>query len=232
MVPKTIMDSHTAHPEARQDGVVLLHGIFRTARSMRGLARFLERQGYRVLNLDYPSRHQPLEMLAEALHPRIETFTAELPGRVHFVGYSMGGLLIRIHLARHRPPNLGRVVMLAPPNGGSEIADFFQHWRLYRRLYGPAGQQLVTDQRTFAHLFGPAGQTIDYPVGILAGTRSLSFIGSRLLGAPGDGTVTIASTRLEGMHDHRTLPLSHTLFPISRRAWRETAYFLRQGSFS
>jgi pimeloyl-ACP methyl ester carboxylesterase len=212
-----------------QDGVVILHGIFRTHRSMAGLARFLEKNGYRTLNIGYPSTRQAIEHLVDHIHPMIEQFAATLEGgKLHFVGYSMGGLVIRAYLARYRPPSLGRVVMLGTPNQGSAVADFVCNWRLYKKLYGPAGQQLVTKVDSFRHLYG----LVDYEVGILAGNRSIDIICSIILGRePHDGKVTVKSTELEGMKDHLVIPANHTYFPSDKRAWKQTLAFLRDGAF-
>src|SRR5690606_5032077 len=107
------------------------------------LARFLRQAGYEVINLDYPSTRHTLTELVEQLHQQLR---ALLPtGKpVHFVGYSMGGLLVRALLSRYRPEKLGRVVLLAAPNRGSEVADFLKHNWLYRKIFGPAGQELTT----------------------------------------------------------------------------------------
>lgn len=209
------------------DGVVILHGIFRTHRSMKGLAKFLEAQGYQVLNLGYPSTRHPIETLCEIVHPRIAEFATSLSGNVHFVGYSMGGLIIRAYLHHHHPQNLGRVVMIGPPNHGSEVADFLRHWKLYRWAYGPAGQQLITDQRAFVHLFG----AVNYELGIIAGDRPIDPISSRIIGKPNDGKVSIESTKLEGMKDHITVQRSHTFFPSHRAMWKLVHDFLSGGNF-
>lgn len=94
------------------DGVVLLHGIFRTHRSMRGLAKFLEKNGYTILNINYPSTRQSIEEIARHIHPAIDEFSENIAGKLHFIGYSMGGLVIRAYLHRFQPKNLGRVIML------------------------------------------------------------------------------------------------------------------------
>lgn len=209
------------------EGVVILHGIFRTHRSMGALARFLERHGYAVLNLGYPSTRLSLEELADHVHPAIAAF-AEQCETVHFIGCSMGGLLIRTYLKKYRPAGLGRVVMIGTPNQGSEVADYLKNNFFYRRLYGPAGQQLVTDQRHFQACLG----TVDYELGILAGNRPLDMLSARIIARENDGKVAVESTRLEGMRDHRVLPCNHTFFPASRRAWAETLHFLQQGAFT
>lgn len=208
------------------DYVILLHGIFRTDRHMRRLANHLAKEGFDVINLRYPSTRHALEILTEQIWKEIERRTPE-PKPRHFVGYSMGALLVRAILHRYRSQRLGRVVLLAPPNQGSEVADALKSWRLYRWLYGPAGQQLITDQRAISHLFGP----VDYELGILAGDRAIDPIGARIIGGANDGKVAVERTRLEGMKEHRVVHASHTFFPGCREVLARTARFLRTGSF-
>lgn len=211
------------------DGVVLLHGIARTSVSMRVMQRALEAAGYPVLNLDYRSRHLPLDALAEAIHPSVSRFAAAMPGAVNVVAHSMGGLLARAYLARHRPARLGRAVMLGTPNGGSEIADLLRAWPLYRAVFGPAGQQLVTAQGAeLLNLFG----TVDYEVGIVAGSRPMNPLAAAwLLPGPNDGKVSLASTRLAGMADHLVIPTSHTRLASHPEAVAAALRFLRGGAF-
>lgn len=209
------------------EGVVLLHGIFRTSLSMRGLEKFLKKGGYDTLNIGYKSTRHSLEEIIDWIHPKIQEFAAKHDGKLHFVAYSMGGLVTRAYIAKYRPENLGRVVMLGTPNQGSEVADRVADWMFYKWSYGPAGQQLVTDQKKFKHLFGD----IDYEIGILAGDCSIDPISSRLIGKPNDGKVSIDSTKLEGMKDHAVLRVSHTFFPHRRIAWEHTLKFLKEGAF-
>lgn len=194
---------------------------------MRGLARFLEKQGYRVLNLGYPSTRYSLEELSDIIHDTVQPFAESLPGVLHFVGYSMGGLVVRVYLQRHRPENLGRVVMIGTPNHGSEMADFVKNWRIYRWLYGPAGQQLTTDQSgVLAHL----GQ-VNYDLGVVAGNWSLDLLGAYIIGKPNDGKVSVESTRLSGMRDHVIVSTSHAFMVSNRTVWQQILQFLRMGRF-
>ena len=211
------------------DGVLLLHGIARTSASMRPMQRALEGAGYAVLNLDYRSRHLPLDVLAASIHPAVSRFAAATPGRLHAVAHSMGGLLLRVYLARHRPARFCRAVMVGTPNNGSELADLLRGWPPYRLAFGPAGQQLVTAQgETLRAAFG----TVDYELGVLAGDRPLNrFAAELLLPGPSDGKVTVASTRLTGMADHRVVSTSHTRLVSHPEAVEATLRFLRHGSF-
>jgi triacylglycerol esterase/lipase EstA (alpha/beta hydrolase family) len=138
-----------------------MHGIARTYRSMRSLAKFLESNGYPVLNVDYPSTRIPLESLIEHINKQVIEFNQDLQRKIHFVGYSMGGLLVRGVNSRYRPPNLGRVVQLAPPNQGSEVADFWKNNFLFKWIFGPAGQDLGTEEKRFARILRP----VDFELG-------------------------------------------------------------------
>ena len=212
-----------------RDGVVLLHGIARTSASMRPMQRVLEAAGYAVLNLDYRSRHLPLDALADAIHPVVARFAGGLAGDTHVVAHSMGGLLARVYLARRRPARFGRVVMLGTPNGGSEMADLLRGWPPYRLAFGPAGQQLVTTQHPdLRAAFG----VVDYDLGVLAGDRPVApFIAGLVMPGANDGTVTVESTRLAGMADHLVVATSHTRLISHPQATRATALFLRRGRF-
>jgi pimeloyl-ACP methyl ester carboxylesterase len=222
------VNGRPASANATQDGVVLLHGISRTALSFRKMQLALERAGFTTLNLDYASRRKALEGLAEDIHPAIQPFADRIDGSVHFVCHSMGGLLARVYIARHRPKHLGRVVMLGTPNGGSEIADRLKNIGVYRAFFGPAGQQLGTQRdAAIEALFPP----IDYPVGIIAGNRSIDPLAGTMLPKPHDGRVSVANTKLEGMADHVVVAASHPWLLRNSDTIVSTIAFLRSGKF-
>jgi pimeloyl-ACP methyl ester carboxylesterase len=211
------------------DGVVLLHGIARTSRSFRRMQTALQASGFATLNLGYDSRRKPLQLLAEDIHPAIARFAGGVEGSLHFVGHSMGGLLTRVYLARHRPQHLGRVVMLGTPNGGSEIADRLLRLAAYRAYFGPAGAQLTTSRNPEMTLMLPP---VDYPVGIIAGCRSIDPISSIfLLPGPNDGRVTVHNTKLDGMADHIVIRAAHPWLMRNSQAIDLTVGFLRNGRF-
>lgn len=211
------------------EGVLLLHGLARRAASLARMEHALRAGGFATLNLDYPSRKAGLGELAGIIGPPAAAFAARTR-TLHVVTHSMGGLLARAWLNGGRPANLGRVVMLGPPNGGSEVADRLHALRAYRRIFGPAGAQLTTrPDESLRGLLGP----VDYPLGIIAGDRTLYPLESWLmLPGPDDGRVTVARTRVAGMADHITLHTSHGLMMRNPAVIGETLRFLRTGGFS
>lgn len=210
------------------ENVVLLHGLAKSSRHMAKLARYLEAQGYTLHNLDYPSRHYAVERLCEYIH---EKLLQRIPSdqTVHFVGFSLGALLCRLFLAnpRYRPKHLGRVVQLAPPNLGAGLADFLQHRWLYKKYFGPAGQQVLTDQRAIQHLFAP----IDYELGVIAGEFPLDILSSFIIGGRNDGVVSVEQTKVKGMKEHVVITGTHAFFPKNKKVMELTAKFLAQGTF-
>ena len=207
--------------------VVVLHGIARTWRSMRTLSRFLRRSGYEVLNVGYPSNRQSLEALVDHIYENINPVYKETHRKVNFVGYSLGGLLARAVIHKYRPTNLGRVVQLAPPNQGSEVADFWRNFFLFRWIFGQAGQDLGSKEKQFSRILGP----VDFELGMIAGNCSWDPISSMMISGPDDGKVSVASTRVEGLADHVTIPATHTFIIYNREAFNQTLHFLRHGCF-
>ncbi len=217
-----------ALPAAPGETVILLHGLGRTRWSFWRMERALRQDGYQVINVTYPSREKSVEELARDFLAPLVAAQAGAP-RLHFVTHSMGGILLRCYLRDHPVPNLGRVVMLAPPNAGSELADRLKPTWLYRTVNGPAGQQLGTDGLPRALGPWPAGAG---ELGIIAGDVSLNPFFSAALPGPNDGKVTVARARLEGMRDFLVVPRSHTWL-----AWRgpviaQVRTFLRTGRFA
>lgn len=208
------------------DYVILLHGIARSSSHMEDLANHLGKQGYDVLNLDYPSTDYTLEELVDLTQKQLDKKITE-PKPVHFVGYSMGGLLVRGIIHKHRPEHLGRVVQLAVPNNGSEVADFLKDNWLYQSIYGPAGQELTTNNGDVETLLGG----VDYELGVIAGNSTIDPISSAIIPNDDDGKVSIESTKIKGMKDHIIVPASHTFFPGNKEVIRQTEYFLEHGKF-
>lgn len=185
--------------------------------------------GFVVVNIDYASRSAPIEDLAPAVisealaHPKLNGMA-----RVHFVTHSMGGILVRYYLADTPVPRLGRVVMLGPPNQGSEVVDFLGHLGLFGAINGPAGAQLGTGPDSVPYRLGG----VEFELGVIAGDRSVNWINSLMIDGPDDGKVSVARTQVEGMKDHRVIHATHPFLMRKPEAIRETIQFLRHGFFS
>ncbi len=211
--------------------VVLLHGMGRTLRSLAPMASFLESAGYRAANIDYPSTAQPIETLAESAVSRgISTCRRDAPGvPIHVVTHSLGGILVRYYLSRHKVTELGRVVMLSPPNQGSEAAQALRDFPFYRWLNGPAGQQLGIGEDSLPRSPGP----VDFPLGIITGNESsiFDFWLSAVFTGENDGKVSVARAKVDGMADFLVLPHTHTFIMQEEDVMQQVAFFLKNARF-
>lgn len=211
---------------AQADCVILLHGLARTSSSMEKMAKALEKKKYTVANVDYPSRNHAIPELATmAIESGLKDCSQE--SKIHFVTHSLGGILVRQYLAHKEIKNLGRVVMLAPPNQGSEVVDNWQNVPGFKMLNGPAGLQLGTDEKSIPLQLGP----VDYEVGIIAGNFSWNPILSLSLPNPDDGKVSVASTKVEGMTDFLEVPHSHPFIMRAPIVIQQVLSFLKTGLF-
>ena len=192
------------------------------------LERALTQAGFKTRNVDYPSRTASIQTLADdAIGKAVGDCQRDGAAKIDFVTHSLGGILVRSYLARHTIPNLGRVVMLAPPNQGSEVVDKLGWLFLFKWINGPAGNELGTNANSTPNKLG----SVNYPVGVIAGDRSINWINSVLIPGPDDGKVSIERTRLAGMSDHIVIHTAHPFIMKNREAIRQTIQFLRTGAF-
>ncbi len=206
--------------------VVLIHGLARTSSSMNEMEEFLSANGYRVLNIDYPSRKHSIPELATIVRNKVISGTSGAE-KVHFITHSMGGIILR-YIQKYTPlPNPGRVVMLSPPNHGSEVVDKLGNFGFFEWINGPAGRELGTGKESICNKLGRA----DFNPGIITGDRSINWINSLIIPEKDDGKVSVESARLEGMADFLVVHVSHPFIMKDRAVMEQSLHFLRDGYF-
>lgn len=194
---------------------------------MRTLETAVLGVGYGVANQSYASTSYPIEQLASRA---INSALAHCPdnARIHFVTHSMGGILVRQYLKSHTLPNLGRVVMLGPPNQGSEIVDVLGRIPGFSLINGPAGMQLGTDKNSVPVELGQ----VDFECGVTAGTRTINLLLSALISGQNDGKVSVENTKVAGMKDHIVLPVTHPFMMVNPAVISQVVEFLNHGQFN
>lgn len=198
-----------ARPVVR-DHVVLLHGLGRTQWAMLGLEWRLERAGFQVTNVAYPSRSKRVaELVTEHVEPALVKVQQELePGaRIHFVTHSLGGIVFRTWAAK-RPADfpLGRTVMLAPPNQGNEIVDHLADRGWFHALLGPVVRELGTGAGSVVNTLGPVPpETL-----VVMGNHPRIRLFSHLFDGDHDGVVSVKRGHVEGQSGFQVMPVDHT----------------------
>jgi pimeloyl-ACP methyl ester carboxylesterase len=212
-LPPALSSVAEAPRTAEKNGelVVLVHGLGRTRLSMVPLAWALEREGYEVLNWGYSSYTRSIPQLGRQLADELESRGGARPERVHFVGHSLGNIIVRWVLANDPPEGVGRVVMLAPPNQGSHSADRYAPWLGW--LLKPLPELRTGAEGIAGALPLPAG----VEVGVIAGRY--------------DGKVTVEETRLPGAAASIVIPAAHTFIMNRRDVRRLIDAFLEEGRF-
>lgn len=241
--------------------VVLLHGILKSSFDMALIGLALRNQGYNTINISYPSRRMDINAISEfvndvlSVHPQFNNAS-----KVHFVTHSMGGLVTRYFLHKHRPANLGRVVMLSPPNKGSEFANWMMDQgslnKLYKDIFGnklKKHDEKISDllarkevlQEIYKRVFGPAGAQlrtdhthscdpkVDFPLGVIAGNACVNPLAPWVLGKDSehDGIVPVERMKIDGMKDMIALPTSHMFMVFNNQVRRQVIYFLKNEQF-
>lgn len=208
--------------------VILLHGMGRTHFSMRSLEKYFKRQGYEVLNESYDSRTTPIEVIAvEHIGKLLGSIESDEYEAIHFVTHSLGGIMLRYYLSHHTIHKLGRIVMIAPPNQGSEVAELYRDKLWYRLATGKPGQQLYMHNNPLLRELKP----MPTDVGIMIGTKSSDPWFNHAFAGPHDGKVSVQSARLPEMKDFITVDHGHTFIMNNKKIQQNIKYFLQHGIF-
>lgn len=209
------------------ESVILLHGLGDVKLSMLKLEIALKEEGYTTKNIGYSSNGETIESLAEKeLSEIVERYKKIGFDKIHFVTHSMGGLIVRCYLQDHELPEGSRIVMLSPPNKGSEVADHFKESKFYNLIVGDVGQELATDSNILSEL-----KQIIPEIGIIAGDKSTNPYFSKIIPGEDDGRVAVDNTKLTEMKDFMIVHSTHLTIKYNDEVIRQTVFFLQNGKF-
>lgn len=212
----------------KNDCVVLLHGLNRSKSSMSLMEKYLNKQGYKTVNYNYDSTKKTIPEIATTdAVSAVNTCLTYKPNKIHFVTHSLGGIIVRQYLQTNNLPRGSRLVMLGPPNKGSELSDYFNDFELFKWMNGSAGSSLTTDKKSIPNTLKP----ISIEVGIIAGSVSFNPFFSYIIPSGDDGKVSIESAKLPEMKDFIVMNTSHTFMMINPFVMKQVATFLETGKF-
>ena len=215
-------------PEGKEC-VVLVHGLWRSGFAMRSIANDLEDHGYQTVSVDYPSTQNEIpELVQNYLIGGYDECVQTGAEKIHLVSHSMGGILIRHFLQDFTLPIGSRVVMLSPPNQGSELSERFGDTWWYQWAVGPAGVSLSSKQQGIITQLAE----IDEPVGIIAAYRDWSLWPDEWLPQPNDGTVSVESMKLAEMDDFILVNSGHAMMRFNDEVQGQIRQFLALGKFA
>jgi hypothetical protein len=219
---------HTGTASEGPECVILLHGLARTENSLLKLERHLINHGFHVVNIGYPSREKNIQTLSiETINQAAIECAKINASKIHFVTHSMGGILVRYYLEVNKIANLGRVVMLSPPNQGSEVVDKLKDLAFFKWITGPAGLQLGTDQDSLPNKIGLP----NYEVGVITGDKSINPILSLFITGEDDGKVSVEKAKLIGIKDFLVVHKAHTFIMNDENVIKQVTYFIENGIF-
>ena len=209
-----------------QECVVLLHGLARVSNSMGELETKLGRAGYHAVSINYPSRKYTIDVLAHDAANR-GIMGCEEVETIHFVTHSLGGILVRYYLEKNIIENLGRVVMLGPPNQGSEIVNGMLAVPGFKLFGGPTGIALGSGEGHIPDSLGP----VEFDLGVIAGSTNINPLSLLFIEGENDSIVSVESTKVNGMNAHLVLPVTHTFMMRNNEVIDNVIHYLKTGSF-
>jgi len=228
ILPEEIKALETKEPVISSEWVILLHGMNRTKNSMDKLEEHLNGTGYRTLNIGYPSTSEAVgSIAANHLTKMVKKCQEEGAEKIHMVTHSLGGIIVRQYLQNNHLPDGSRIVMLSPPNKGSELADTFHDLFIYEWINGPAGQELKTEASSLPNTLKP----VEAEIGVITGDSTLNPLYSSLIPGLDDGKVSIESAKLAEMKDFLIVDSSHSFIMNHPEVLEQVVYFIKNGEF-
>lgn len=207
--------------------VILLHGLNRSARSMRKMSMALAADGYDVCSINYPSRYFTVATLAnEYVLPKINACVSTTTEAVNFVTHSMGGIIVRQLDEDLKFYPQGRIVMLSPPNQGSEVVDRMSNTWYFQQLAGPAGNELGTTEAGLPKSLPKPTM----PFAVIAARHSNSAM-SFIIPGDDDGKVSLQNMQLDNMEEFIIVNSTHSFMMGNAQTIQYVLHFLKNGCF-
>ncbi|WOT06868.1 alpha/beta fold hydrolase [Shewanella youngdeokensis] len=220
-------EAYSSTEQLDKELVVLAHGLGRSDTAMWRLATRLEQAGYKVCRLDYASIGESVEAVLAQTSKQIDACIQYAP-KVHYVGHSLGGLVIRAYLQNNHvlpKESIGEVVLIGTPNKGSELADHLSDsWLM--QLGGGISRALMTGSNSLGNRL----EELDLNIGIIAGTKSSSLTNDKFTGA-NDGLVSVESAKLKNMSDFIAIDVNHSQMRNNQEVALQTIHFLQKTTF-
>lgn len=209
-------------PPMSGKAAIVIHGITRSSKMLSKMRMTLGEAGYTVVPFDYPSTR--VGILESAAY--LSQVIGSLDGveEIYIVVHSLGGLVARAYLKENRDARIKRLVMIGTPNSGSPMADLVRRIYPYRLVFGPAGQQLVTDADGLISTL----PIPNFEFAIIAGGRGPKGY-NPLIRGDDDSLVTVESAQLPGAADFLVVPVLHTLLPNNAKVIKSTINFFETG---
>lgn len=211
----------------KNETVILFHGLGRSYHSMQKLGNYLSEHNFNIIYVDYPSRKFSIEKLTTFIYDSLKQNHVVLNKNINIVTHSLGGIIAR-NLIKKYHLTINRVVMIAPPNQGSEIIDHLKGIKLFKSIMGPAAEELGTDPKSVPNILG----AVNFDLGIIAGNVSLNPLFSYWIKRESDGKVSVKRAMIKGMKDFRIMPYSHTFIMQRKKVFEQISHFLKYGYFA
>lgn len=205
---------------------VLIHGIADKPYVMWRMEKTLQEAGYSVLNFDYASTQWTMDSTVAALKTKINEYEPHYD-KIYFVVHSLGTFVVRSYLSENFNEKFKSIVMIAPPNKGSILAERFNDLKIYEWILGEAGKKLGKDHDDYWRKY----PTPNITFGIIAGGMGTKYGFNPLVPGDDDGVVGVDETKIAGYEDFIIVPGIHSTLLWQSEVVDQVLYFLTHQKF-
>lgn len=209
--------------------IILVHGFNKNKKDMSFLQKYFNNLNYETVTLSLPTIFSSLEHCTDLFEEKlfkIQNIKNNRYSKIHFVGHSFGGLIIRKFLSRHFIKNIGRCVLIATPNQGSQLADITNNYFSFSLNIVKSLKSMLIQN---LNISSPINESIE--IGVIAGNKCNLLLGHLFLPKNNDGRVEINSTKIDNMKDYIILEYGHKEIHHKLKTANYIKSFLQKGEF-